>query len=161
MQHHESRTIPLSSLALLVPLVLSILGLVACQPRQEQASDPPELVAEDVGPTLEISIEDDIQAAPRKEGLVGVMPAAFPKDLPVHLPSSLVDLGDGENGPWVELLSSDRRKEVQASLRQELGRAGWSITERGDAVWLLEKGGRRARLDIGEDGAGTLYRYEF
>ena len=153
----ELRTTPFS---LCAGVFVTLLLLQGCQPKADSASEQPELVAEDVGPSVEISIENDIQAAPPKKELVGVMPSTFPEDLPVHLPSSLVNFGDGEEGPWVELLTPDSRSTLESALRQLLASERWSINEVG-SVWLLEKGQRRARLQIGEDGAGTLYRYDF
>lgn len=146
-------------------LAASLAAFLACAPGGtpgDGTDSEPELVVEDVPEALHIPTEDDVQEAPRQATLVGVMPSAFPPDLPIHLPSSLLDFGEGETGPWVELQSPDGRSVVEADLRRKARSGGWAVSGSG-STWTLEQANRRVRLELSSapGGAGTLYRYVY
>lgn len=145
------RTIP--SLA----IVLLLVTLLGCGGEESFGDDehPPPDRTVDVPPLLEVPIDDDPREAPRRVELVGVLPSDFPPDLPIHLPSSVVDFGPGT----VELLSGSSPAQVRASLRSRLETAGWGVAGDGSS-YRLSKNGRSVTLSI-RGGQGTTYRYEY
>ena len=136
-----------------------MLCLGACSPAADGPQPPEETV--DVLPALEIPIDDDEQAAPRKIDLSGIMPSNFPKSLPLYEGSSLMNFGDDEGKAWVDLITDTRSARVETSLRRSLGAAGWSVDETAPGVWQLAKGSARARILFRAGDPGTVYRYEY
>lgn len=138
-------------------LLLGLL-LVGCG---EPSTDDGELETVDVGPALEVSTEDDIQAAPPKAGFSGVLPGGFPKDLPLHLPASLIDYGSANDGRrWVLLLASDSPSRVLSDYSARLEAAGWRLGEAGKGgERRLTKGERRIGLVLEDAKPGTGMRF--
>lgn len=114
----------------------------------------------DVPPALEIPIENDEVAAPRQEGVVGVLPETFPKSLPLHLPSSLIDFGDDGTRAWVDLQSSDPLPHVEQTLLSRARSDGWQVRAAGNG-FQLEKGGVTAELALRNGNPGTVFRYYY
>lgn len=155
------RSLKMSRSLLAVLVTCGLLLVAGC--RSEESGDTPPTPKEtvDVGPSLEIPIEDDVQAVPRKVDVSGIMPSNFPKGLPLYPESSLVNFGDTDGKAWVDLISSDRSQTVERGLRGALGGAGWSIDETAPRVWALAKGQARVRLIFRDGEPGTIYRYEY
>ncbi|MEM8934261.1 MAG: hypothetical protein AAGE94_23920 [Acidobacteriota bacterium] len=137
---------------------LVLLWLTACSRPAEDA--PAELVAEDVGGTIEIPIEDDVQEVRRPQNqLSGVLPSDFPADVPLSLPASLVDFGP-ENDPWVELATSRTAADVSAELTAGLRSKGWTV-ERTDGAWTARLDGRSVRVTVDGRAGGAVYRIDY
>lgn len=152
--------LPARGACLFVTLLL-VCWLGACKGPED--SEEPELETVDVvAPTIEIETADDPQAAPREEGLLGVLPEDFPTSFPIHLPSSLVDFGATDDG-WlsVSLLSTDPRPQVEMELRDRLRRAGWQLQELSGGALAFRLGEQRGRLRVESGNPGTLYHYEY
>lgn len=154
----QAQKSPVSALLLPFLMALSVLG--ACT---KEADQDPKAAAEtiDVPPALEIPIDNDPQAVPRKIDVSGIMPSNFPKSLPLYGDSSLMNFGDDDGKAWVDLLTQDGSAQVEKSLRRALGRAGWSVEEAAPGVWQLGKGATRARVLFRDGDPGTVYRYEY
>ncbi|MCG8458816.1 MAG: hypothetical protein MI919_21260 [Holophagales bacterium] len=132
----------------------------SCRPTDSR-SGTSTLEAEDVASPIEIPTEDDIQEKPREKGLAGVLPENFPGDLPIFLPSSLVDFGPAGAGFFVDLLTPSAASAVSADLRTRLRETGWRLSDHGTGTLQLEKGGRQVKLTISGDHPGTRFRYEY
>jgi hypothetical protein len=94
-------------------------------------------------------------AAP--EGVSGVLPSDFPRDVPLYSPSSLVDFGEGPSGPFVLFFSPDPADGVLQQLRRELSGRGWEAGE--EATW--HKGNRQVRVLVRGEPTGTEIRVEY
>ncbi len=153
-------TVPFS-FVLLAATIVSALG--CSRPGDSGPGKPSKTV--DVPPALEISTENDEVAAPRTVDVAGLMPSNFPDDLPLHMPSSLVNFGDDEQGAWVELLSDDPRMHVEQTLTNRLRAGGWSARNVGSGsdidTFELRRSGYSVKLIIRQGNPGTLYRYEY
>ena len=141
--------------------VVLLVALYAAGCRPSDSETPPELEAVDVEPALTIDIESDQQAVQRPPELTGILPDDFPKDLPLHLPASLVDFGTADSGwYYVNLLSAQPQSRLERELSSLLAQRGWQVTGNGNSR-QLRKGGQRARLVLEDARPGTNYRYEY
>lgn len=141
-------------------LVFGILVLCGCRPPADEFE---ELETIDVEPGVEIEIADDQKAAVRKPQLVGVLPTDFPADLPLYLPSSLVDYGRDDAGRYISLLTPHGIDRVRGALPALLRDGGWRLS--GDlgrsGAATLTKGSRQVGLRIENGRPGTLCRYTY
>jgi hypothetical protein len=141
-------------------LILAMLAVAGCGQQSADAGGKqaaPETV--DVAPPLSVDTEGDVKAAPPKKGLVGVLPTDFPRDLPVYIPSSVIDFGKKDGRRFVVLQSQDGRGEVEAWLRRAAGPAGYKVEGSGGRM-TLRKGERRVDLIV--SGSGTSeFRYQY
>ncbi|NJL27022.1 MAG: hypothetical protein HC897_03630 [Thermoanaerobaculia bacterium] len=146
-------------------LALLALGVVCgCGRTAERAAEPP-LETVEVTPGLEVTTEGDQQAKPRPVELTGVLPPGFPADLPIYLPSSVVDFGAAASGyRQVELLTPHPRDQVAAVLEQRLRQKGWTVAS-GEGARSnrkrLSKPGREAWLEVRDARPGTAFRYDY
>lgn len=140
-------------------LIFAGFGLVACTGGDGAGTGTPSDVV-DVPPALEIPIDNDQQAQPRKAEVSGIMPGDFPESLPLYLPSSLINFGNDSKTAFVELLSPDSRSKVESELKNRLRANGWSSQPAG-GTFELSRQGQKARLTLGDGQPGTLYRYEY
>lgn len=125
-------------------------------------SEPSELETVDVKPGLEVDSSQDPKAASVGPQLVGILPGDFPSDLPIHLPASIVDLGDTDDGrAVVTLLTPHDIARVRREIYAALGQRGWTTAAGEGGAVVLKKGSRRAWLYLDEGRPGTLYRYEY
>lgn len=147
-----------STLLLIAACALGPLAGCTSDSGSNEHKAPEETV--DVAPSLEIPIEDDIQAVPRKVDLAGIMPSSFPKNLPLYSGSSLVDFGDEADFSWVELLADARQESIKTDLADKLRNKGWDLEEFENA-FVLRRDGREARVYFRDGDPGTLYRYEY
>ena len=107
-------------------------------------------------PIPSVDTSEDIQEAEREPELTGILPGDFPQGLPVYLPSSVVELGQGS----VTLLSPHARQQVERQYGQALRDAGWSVAGEG-AILELSQSGRTVKLVYAEGGPGTAYRIDY
>lgn len=122
----------------------------------EAAPKAPETV--DIAPALQPPTVDDVQAAPPRKGLVGVLPNDFPRELPIYLPSSVIDFGKQDGRRFVLLQSPDPRPGVEAWLRQAVAGAGFRVE--GQGRLQLRKGDKRYTLSFAGQGTSE-FRYEY
>lgn len=141
-------------------LLAALLALAACD--QEKTEQKP-IETVDVSPAIELDISEDVEQAPVKPSLVGVLPSSFPTDLPVLLPASLIDFGQTEGGErFVDLLLENSMTRMHREVEAALRKAGWSIS--GDARQsgaTLSKGERRVTWRMLDAKPGTVCRYEY
>lgn len=123
----------------------------------DAAPKAPETV--DIAPAIQPPTEDDIQAAPPRKGLVGVLPNDFPRDLPIYLPSSVIDFGKQDGRRFVVLQSPDARSGVEAWLRRAVADAGYRVEGQGGRL-QLRKGEKRVTLSFAGQGTSE-FRYEY
>jgi hypothetical protein len=107
-------------------------------------------------PIPAVDTSEDIQEKERGPELTGVLPGDFPEGLPVYLPASVVELGQGT----VTLLSPHSRQRVRREYEKTLRNAGWSVGGEG-AILELSKSGQSVRLVYAEGGPGTAYRIDY
>lgn len=139
---------------------LLALGLLAgCGEKSADGAPPPAPETVDIKPALAPPTEDDIKAAPPRKGLVGVLPNDFPRDLPIYLPSSIIDFGKQDGRRFVLLQSPDPRGTVESWMRRAAGEAGYQVSGQGGRL-ELRKGDRRASLGITGQSTAEL-RYEY
>lgn len=150
-----------------VTLALLVLGIGAgagCQ----RADGPPvedlETVVVEAPPEDAIDISVDTQGRRSAEGIAGVLPGNFPRDLPLFEPATLVDFGV-EGDRYVTFTSPATPGAVRRSLEQRLLGAGWTATggggEAAEASGTFERQGRRVRLSVESDPAGSLWRLDY
>lgn len=147
-----------ASLLLSSALVASL--ALGCGQDPAAAGDPQaQLVAEDVKSAPAVAIDGDVQAAPPRRGLVGVLPGDFPRELPIYLPASIIDFGKKDGRRFVLLQSPDPRAGVEAWLRQAAAKAGFRVESRGGRL-VLSQG--KARYELSFAGQSTTeFRYEY
>lgn len=135
--------------------------LVGCggQNSAAEGNAAPEPETVDVKSSLSVSTENDTQAAPPRKGLVGVLPSDFPRDLPIYVPSSIIDFGRQDGRRFVLLQSPDARAGVDAWLRKALTQSGFKITTEGGKV-VARKGDRRHELSLSGQST-TEFRYDY
>lgn len=153
---------PVAELALLALLTLLALGFgTGCRGSADDPKKPVETI--DVSPGVEVDTSEDPQARARAPELVGVLPGDFPKDLPVYLPSSLVDFGTTAEGRRsVTLLTAHSLPRVRRELLARLEKSGWSSAAgAGESMLALRKGDRRAWLKLEDSRPGTTIRFEY
>lgn len=132
---------------------LALFGLcclpVACTP--PGADRELETVEVDAGPTAGLVPDEDPVARGGGAGLAGSLPGDYPPDLPVYVPSSVVDFGEVSRAVrYVELSTTARPESVRSWLSQRWAEAGWR--DEGEGNW--RKVERRAWLEIGKDEIG-------
>lgn len=151
-----ARTI-LPALALAV-----LLQAGACSPAPPPTAEKaPELATVEVAaaPDAAYSIADDkVERRANPNAIAGALPDGFPADIPVYLPSSLVDFTSRPEGGSVVVFATPASvSTVSAALSQKLRAAGWQAASSG--AWT--KAGRRLRLTVEPTAAGSRFRFEF
>lgn len=144
-------------------LVLAAATLAACE-LDDRPAPGEELPLEPVEVTDVVDAEIDLSSdekGPRiEEGVSGLLPADFPRDLPLFAPSSLVDYGSGGGGRFLLLAAGRSAAEVRSKQLASARAAGWSVAEEGGG-WRLGRGGRSVRLEIRDAGGATELRFEY
>jgi hypothetical protein len=116
----------------------------------------------DVGPEAELTTDFDEFAAPRPtQEMAGVLPSDFPSDVPVFVPSSLVDFGSPGGELFIELDTSAPLVGVRASVSSQLSSTGWSSSDSNGETLVFRKAGRELRVVLQDLSAGTRIRYEY
>jgi len=90
-----------------------------------------------------------------------VLPAGFPRTLPLPAQASLVDQGGGKGGAWIELLVPRHLVEVRDPYLQQLRAAGWEVAAAGADSWRLRSGGEALTLQIRAQGPSTRLRLAY
>jgi len=134
----------------------------ACSP---PAPDEPLVIETvDVAPPLdaELSTEDDQKAVARAAQISGLVPGDVPPDLPLFVPSSVVDFGGPSGGrSYVELDTSEPIAAVRRWLGERLPAAGWTVGAIGDDLVQAHKGAARVDFRLADQGPGTRIRLEY
>ena len=152
-----------TQLAVLLAAIAALLaGPVACSPSPPPAAQKPgELATVEVAaaPDAAYSIADDkVERRANPNAIAGALPDGFPPDIPVYLPSSLVDFTSRPEGGAVVVFATPASvSTVSAALSQKLRAAGWQAASSG--AW--SKAGRRLRLTVEPTAAGSRFRFEF
>jgi hypothetical protein len=127
---------------------------LACAPTSPGGEKPIETV--DVAPAIDAaaSFDDEPVEPPRPAGgsVAGVLPAGFPRDVPLPEPSSIVDFD--ERSVTFELGGAGA--EARAAYRRRLAAAGFRAAA-GD-VW--HRGARRIRVVESERGGAARVTLE-
>lgn len=152
----ESRTIR----RCLLP-VLGVVFLAACGKSVPSGEDAP-LEVVDVEPSVEISSADDPKEVRRAPTLSGALPGSFPSGLPIHLPASVVDIGQTESGSkMVTLVAEGSLAGVESGQLERLRGAGWTVLADGSGRWRLERSGTAVTMTLIEGKLGTELRFEY
>jgi hypothetical protein len=140
-------------------LAAATLLAVACAPRQQESELEP-LETEEVGgaPDSTADLTTDAVGPRPVEGLSGVLPSGFPRDLPVVTPSSLVDFGEEGSGHYVLIVVGGSQDNVRQRQIEALRAGGWTVTG-GPREYRLQKGGTSVRLSLAGDRAATELRF--
>lgn len=152
----------LGPVALAAPALVVSLLAAGCPERQPPP--PVELETVDVAPTIdaELSTEDDLRAVRRAPTLSGVLPGGVPADLPLVVPSSVVDFGPADGGrAYLELDTGRTPAEVRSWLGERLPAAGWTIRAIGDGGLEASKGRRRVGYRLTDLAPGTRIRLDY
>ena len=130
-------------------------------PRVEVRRGELETVEVAPPPDALVDVERDVKERRRAEGFAGVLPAGFPRALPLPPQASLVDQGRSGGGAWVELLVPRRPAAVRGPYLQQLAAAGWSATPTGSDAWQLRRGGSALHLTLRAQGPSTRLRLAY
>jgi hypothetical protein len=125
--------------------------------RSEDAGELDTLDTVDVGPPIDADASLEADAIERAVGLdtggvAGALPEDFPADVPLPVPSTLVDFGRG----WIELEVAGDREGVRTAYSRQLAAAGFAAGE--DGRW--RRAGRHLRVDVRGAGAAARVRIE-
>lgn len=143
---------PLAPLAALAPLVtLAALALAGGCSR----GAPPAPGAAAPLPTVEVTEQPDAHASLAEEaverrpvapsGVAGVLPDDFPRDVPLPVPSSLVDFGRGaRGGPRIVLEVQAAPAAARAAYERRLREAGFAPAASG----LWRRGAREVAVAV-------------
>lgn len=152
-----------TQLAVLLAAIAALLaGLAACSPSPPPAAQKPgELATVEVSaaPDAAYSIADDkVERRVNPNAIAGALPDGFPADIPIYLPSSLVDFTSRPEGGAVVVFATPAvASTVSVALSQKLRAAGWQAGTSGS--W--SKAGRRLHLTVEPSAAGSRFRIEF
>ena len=139
--------------------------LAACAPQGERSSSTREpLEVEDVSMPVDVALstEQDVKGPPIIQGVSGVLPGDYPRDLPTHEPSSVSDYGPRpEGGSFVELESPSAKAAVVSSMTERLQRGGWQLTVTGNGRLKAVKGAATVSFEITELYSGSRIRIEY
>jgi hypothetical protein len=128
---------------------LATLAPSGCARREAAPPPPPALETVDVAaqPDAHASLEADVverRAAP-PQGIAGVLPEGFPREVPVPSPSSVIDFGAGAHGGRAVTFELPRGvRDAEADYRARLRRAGFESDDGG--VW--RRGGLAVRFEV-------------
>ena len=126
--------------------------------------EPVELETVDVAPPVDagLSTADDLKAVQRAAEVSGLVPSDVPADLPIFVPSSVVDFGGPAAGrPFVELDTGAPPREVRRWLGERLPAAGWTVDAIGDSLVSAHKGRQTADYRLTDLAPGTRIRLEY
>jgi len=143
-----------------VALLLGCLAPAGCRRGEEAAPEPPrdDLQTVEVSPPPDARVDPslDRQERRRDESFSGVMPAGYPKSLPLPGGASLVDQGPR----WVELLVGRPMPSVREEYLRRAAAAGWRV-EGGGGSLTLHRQGRTVRVQVSSAGPSTRLRIEY
>ena len=143
-----------------VTLLLACLAPAGCRRGEAAAPEPPrdDLETVDVSPPPDARVDPslDRQERRRDESFSGVMPAAYPKSLPLPVGASLVDQGPR----WVEVLVGRPTPSVREEYLRRVAAAGWRA-EGGGSSLALHRQGRTVRVRLSAAGPSTRLRVEY
>ncbi len=134
--------------------------MVGCASEQPAQFEEPALDTVDLPAAPDHDPDTDPRAPGQRAQLGGVLPSDFPDDLPVLLPASVVDFGDGGGQSWVAFETGLPPGTVVSRLLGQLGSAGW---EGGVTVGAstLRKGDRSLEVTVEPANEGSRYQYRY
>ncbi len=144
----------------LILLAMTFLAAAACAPEKPTQDSAPVPETIDVAPSPSPSTLGDVQAAPPRKALTGILPGDFPRELPIYLPASIIDFGKEEGRRFVVLQSPDAPAAVEAWLRRALKQAGFELSGGRAGHFQVSRGGQSFGLRISGQGT-TEFRYEY
>ncbi len=133
---------------------------VACGGSPPAQFEEPALETVDLPADPNLDPDSDPRAPNQRARLSGVLPGGFPDDLPVFLPASVVDFGEGGGQSWVAFETGVDPQTTAAQLRARLGSADWDGVV-GEGVSTLRKGSRVLEVEITEASNGCRYQYRY
>ncbi len=135
--------------------------IVGCAPPPADEA-PPVLETEDIGPGSEeeLDLSTDRRGA-RRSATSGQLPGGFPEGLPIYQPSTISDVGQGEDRGFVQFMSQHDAEAIRGWYPSALASAGWSVESAPDGALLVRRGQRSARLTIESSGAVAVIRVEY
>lgn len=137
-------------------------ALAGCAPPEPSAQVEIETEEIDAPIDAELSTEDDFKATRRAPTLAGVLPGGFPDDLPLMVPSSVVDFGPAAGDrAYLELDTGRPPDEVRSWLGQRLPAAGWTVRAIGEGGLEASKGPRTVDYRLTKLAPGTRIRLEY
>lgn len=143
-------------------LVLLVCLVAACA--SEVPDEPLQIETVDVELPIdaELSTEGDLQAVERAAQISGLVPGDVPPDLPLFVPSSVIDFGGPAAGrAWVELDTGEPPAVVRRWLGERLPAAGWTVGAIGDDLVQAHKGARRIDYRLTDLAPGTRVHLEY
>ena len=147
-------------------LALAAAGCGGGDEASQPATRPGELETVEVAPPPDarVDVERDVKERRRAEVFAGVLPAGFPRALPLPPQASLVDQGRSGGpggGAWVELLVPRRPAAVRGPYLQGLAAAGWATSPAGSDAWQLRRGKSVLQLTLRAQGPSTRLRLAY
>lgn len=147
-------------------LILVVVAFAACGGSQtggdQQTAEPLEVEEISLPVDSGLSTETDRKGPPIVQGVAGILPSDYPRDLPIHKPSSVSDFGTAENGSrFVELESPTGMASVAAGLEQQLRQAGWTLERSGTGAYRVSKDGSVVTIVVSELYSGSRIRIEY
>ena len=152
----------MKALHAMAPLGFAAALTVACS--SPEPSEPIELETVEVDAAIDadLSTEGDLQAVRRPPEIAGVLPGGVPPDLPLFIPSSVVDFGDLAGGrAYVELDAGATPDRVRAWLGERLPAAGWTVSSIGGDGLTARKGEHEVAYRLSDLSPGTRIRLEY
>lgn len=149
--------------ALLAAVLASAALLFGCRGAEAPPADG-RLETVEVAPPLDVELTTtgDPRAPERRAAVSGVLPAGFPRDLPLPLPSTLIDFGDAGGGwGYVALASPDPPPTVERGWRSRLEAAGWAPAGSQAGLRVYRNAGREVRVGIRAQPPGSEVRIEY
>ena len=147
-------------------ILAAVVVAAGCAPTKsgggEQAAQPLEVEEISLPVDSALSTEADRKGPPVVQGVAGVLPSDFPRDVTVHTPSSVSDFGDTADGSrFVELESPTAVAAVTASFEQRLRGQGWVVRRSGADALQVSKNGRAVTITISQLDSGSRIRVEY
>lgn len=130
--------------------------------RSSGVEESPEVEDIDLPIGVALSTAEDVKGPPIISGVSGVLPTTYPRNLPTHEPSSIVDFGTTQDGwSFVELDTASSPASVISGLRRRLPEAGWSLSaDRSDSL-RASSGNTSVRVSVQELVPGSRIRIEY
>ncbi|MGB3561956.1 MAG: hypothetical protein WBH85_02410 [Thermoanaerobaculia bacterium] len=148
---------------------LSVLLLAAALPvaigcqRSKDRGRAEKLETVEVGEGFDAGLTTAYDEKAKQVGpeISGMLPEGFPGDVPLYVPSSLVDFGEADAGlHYLEFDTSDSVAAVRRRLVGELAKSGWQPLSRESAESFV-KGDRQVGLTIRDLSPGARIRYVY
>ena len=138
-------------------LAVAVMSVLSCvkDPESDPTSEELDFERVEDAPTSVLSPQADGEVEQRPSSgrteMAGLLPGNYPEDLPVFLPSELVDYGVDDDGRrFIQLRTSQSTRLVDERLARAWGVAGW---QPGESTW--SKDDREAAWTSSSEETGT------